>query len=143
LQQVDRPILISIQPRFAERILAGDKVLEFRRVWAASPVDKIAIYSSFPVQRIVGFARVKVVHHGSPTSLWELARQKGGGISRRQLYEYFRGKQTGYAIELDGVVKVNGGLDPKKLFADFRPPQSFHYLDAGEFRRIIADHIAD
>lgn len=135
---MDRPVLLSIQPQFAERILSGDKVLEFRRVWAASSVDAIAIYSSSPVQRIVGIARVKTVHHGSPTSLWELARQKGGGISRRQLYEYFRGKRIGYAIELEDVVEVDGGRDPKALFEGFRAPQSFQYLDASEFQRIIA-----
>jgi len=137
LPQADRPVLISIQPRFAEKILAGDKVLEFRRAWARHPVDVIAIYSSFPIQRIVGIARVKAVHQGSPTFLWELARKKGGGISRRKLYDYFHGKRQGYAIELGEVVKVNGGLDPKVLFAGFRAPQSFHYLDMNEFQRII------
>lgn len=105
-------------------------------------MDVIAIYSSSPVQRIVGIAHVKVVHRGSPTALWELARQKGGGITRRQLYEYFRGTRMGYAIELDEVVEVEGGLDPKALFAGFRPPQSFHYLDASEFNRIVTGNVA-
>jgi predicted transcriptional regulator len=143
LQPVDRPILISVQPRFAERILSGEKVLEFRRVWAASPVDAIAIYSSSPVRRIVGVAHIKNVHRGSPTSLWELAKEKGGGISRRQLYEYFRGKQLGYAIELDQFVEVDGWVDPRTLFTKFRPPQSFHYLDTNEFQRIIAGLAAE
>lgn len=138
LQQATKPALISIKPRYVEKILTGEKMLEFRRIWAASPVDAIAIYSSSPVQRIVCIAYIKAIHHGSPTFLWELAKKKGGGVSRRQLYSYFKGKRTGFAIELEGIMKVSDELDPKSLFVNFRPPQSFHYLKLGDYKKILA-----
>ena len=137
LKQADRPVLISIQPQFAEKILAGTKNLEFRRSWAAAPVDTLVIYASFPRQRIVAIARVAIVHEGSPTALWELAREKAAGISRRQLYSYFEGKDSGFAIELSSVVRTNGGIDPKSLFKNFRPPQSYHYLNTNAYAKVI------
>jgi predicted transcriptional regulator len=137
LKQADRPVLISIQPAFAEKILAGRKVLEFRRSWAASPVDALVIYASSPRRKIVAIARVAVVHEGSPTALWQLAREKAAGISRRQLYSYFQGKQSGYAIELSTIVRTNGGIDPRSLFRNFRAPQSFHYLEVEAYERVI------
>src|SRR5688572_26381067 len=128
LKQVDRAVLISIQPRFANKIVAGQKILEFRRSWAANPVDALVIYESSPTQKIVAIARVAAVHEGSPTALWELGREKAAGISRRQLYSYFEGKDSGFAIEISKVVRTNGGIDPRSLFENFRAPQSFHYL---------------
>ena len=138
MQQADRTVLISIQPRYAEKILTGEKVLEFRRVWGASAVDTLVIYSSSPVQRIVAIARIKEVHTGSPTFLWKLAKEKGGGVSRRQLYEYFRGKPKGFAIELDDVQLIARGIDPRAVFPEFRPPQSYYYLDQEDYGKIKA-----
>lgn len=136
-QQAARPVLISIQPQHVEKILSGEKVLEFRRMWAANPVDTLVIYSSSPEQRIVAIARISALHHESPTALWQLARIKGGGITRRQLYSYFHGKRQGYAIELSEVVKSNSGIDPKQLFATFRPPQSFNYMAVEDYAKVI------
>ena len=138
MQQPNSTILISIKPRFVEKILLKKKVLEFRRVWAAKPVEAIVIYASSPVRRIVAIAKVKAVHQGSRKALWELADEKGGGISREELYDYFSGKKTGYAVELGRIVKARQSVDPKLLFANFRPPQSFYYLDSGKLKKIVA-----
>lgn len=136
LQQADRAVLISIKPRFVEKILSGEKVLEFRRVWAASAVDTLVIYSSSPVQRIVAVARVNTTHSGSPTFLWKLAKEMGGGVSRRQLYEYFRGKRNGFAIELGNVQLIAQQIDPCGIFPKFRPPQSYCYLNQDDYGKI-------
>lgn len=137
LRQAARPALISIQPRYVEKILAGEKVLEFRRRWAAQPVDALVIYSSSPEQRIVAVAKVRTLHHGSPTHLWKLAQEKGGGVTRSELYSYFSDKHQGYAIELSWVLKGKSKIDPKSLFGTFRPPQSFHYMDADDYAKVF------
>jgi predicted transcriptional regulator len=136
-KKADRPVLISIRPQFAEKILAGEKLLEFRRAWASCVVDALVIYASSPRREIVAIAKVADVHEGSPTALWELTREKAGGISRRQLYAYFRGRRSGYAIEISSVLRTNGGLNPRLLFHDFSPPQSFHYLGAEAYAKVI------
>lgn len=136
MPQAIRPVLISIKPQFVEKILAGEKVFEFRRLWAKSDPDVMVIYSSSPEQRIVAIARIKKVHESSFSSLWNLTRGRGG-VSRQLLREYFRDKKTGYAIEIEDVKAAKTPIDPKALFDGFRPPQSFQYLDPAQYQKLI------
>jgi predicted transcriptional regulator len=129
--------LISIQPCFVEKILSGEKKLEFRRRWAAEPVDVLVIYSSSPTQRIVATVNIVGVTEGSPTALWNLAKEKGGGVTRQLIYNYFAGKKTGFAIEIADVLQFEHPVDPKKVFKDFLPPQSFRYLNAKDYGKIL------
>lgn len=130
-------ILLSLHPQHAQKILSGEKRLEFRRVWAKKPVSTVVIYATAPVQRIVAVASVYQVHEGSATKLWELAKKIGGGLSRRALYAYFKGRKTGFAIELVDVRQCEIGFDPSQLIDSFRPPQSFQYLDATQRDAIL------
>lgn len=134
--QPDKFALLSIYPHYANKILSGVKRLEFRKSWAAGDVSAFVIYATVPVQKIVGIARVKQVHQGSATALWRLAREMGGGVSRRVLYDYFRGKQQGFAIEIESVLPCSIPLDPEAHLPNFTPPQSFSYLDRASFKRI-------
>jgi len=129
--------LISIHPEYAEKILSGEKRLEFRRVWAAQPVDVLAIYATAPVQRIVGLAWVKGVHRGSKTKLWELGKHHGGGISRRKLFAYLDGRKESVALAIGQHQRFTEALDPRQAFdARFKPPQSFRYLRPEEIQQI-------
>tara|TARA_R110002096_G_scaffold250270_2_gene442719 strand:- start:49 stop:873 length:825 start_codon:yes stop_codon:yes gene_type:complete len=89
------------------------------------------------VQRIVAIADVSQVHEGSPTKLWELAKAIGGGLPRRELYAYFKGRKAGYAVELENVRECNPALDPSQLIENFRPPQSFQYLCQTQHESIL------
>lgn len=132
-----RVALISIQPFFAEKILTGEKVVEFRRSWATNPVDLLVVYSSSPVRRIVLVARVANVVEAPPSRLWDLAKKKGGGVTKKKLFDYLAGKAKGYGIELADIVRFKRGVDPKHLFSNFRAPQSFRYLSDDEYATII------
>lgn len=132
-----RIALISIRPCFVEKILSGEKKLEFRRSWAAEPVDVLVIYSSAPTQRIVATVDIVAVTEGSPTRLWELAKEKGGGVTRQLIYDYFAGKKTGFAIEIADILEFEYPVDPKKVFKNFLAPQSFRYLDVKDYNKII------
>ncbi len=128
-------VLISIHPGYAEKILSGEKRLEFRRSWSAVPVDVLVIYATYPVQRIVALAEVGQTIRGNKTKLWKLAQDEGGGISRRKLFAYLNGKKEGFALELKRTLKIGDGIDPKKLFGkQFYPPQSFRYLSRDELK---------
>lgn len=133
---IDKYALLSIYPRYANKILSGEKRLEFRKSWAANDVAAFVIYATAPIQKIVGIARIKKVHQGSATALWKLAREMGGGVSRRVLYDYFRDKREGFAIEIESVLPCSNPLDPEKFLPSFNPPQSFTYLDRVAFKRI-------
>ena len=119
-------ILLSVNPEYVERILAGDKQYEYRKKLANKPVGKIIIYATEPVMQIVGEVRVLNILSCSPSALWEKTKTKAG-ISRAKYRLYFKGCKTANAYCLGEVKKYE---KPKQL-ADFnihQPPQSFIYL---------------
>jgi predicted transcriptional regulator len=132
-----RAALISIRPCFVEKILTGEKQLEFRRSWAVEQVDVLVIYSSSPIQRIVATVKVLDVTQASPNALWELAKIRNGGVTRQLIRDYFSGKESGFAIGLVDVLEFSIPIDPKKIFTDFRPPQSFCYLSNQDYNKIL------
>lgn len=132
-----RAVLISIHPGYVDKILTGEKKLEFRRSWVAHPAKFMVIYATSPVQQIVAIAEIKEVHSGTRKEFWELAKEKGGGISRRKLFSYFAGSKRPVAIELIDIKQFENAFDPKSLFGErFRPPQSFRYLSEEEFEAV-------
>ena len=129
-------VIISLHPQHANKILSGEKKIEFRRVWSKKSISTVVIYSTVPIKRIVAIAKVKKVHLGSPTSLWKLSKSIGGGLSRKNLYDYFFGKKIGYAIEFRSVLSNSKYISPSKVIKNFHAPQSFSYLDKDTIDRI-------
>lgn len=131
-----RAIVLSIKPKYADLILQGVKTVEFRRSWASEPVDLIAIYASAPVQRIVGIVKVSEVVEATKTRLWGYCCERGGGLLRRELREYFKGKSKGYAVLLTEVQRFEKPLLPIAIFQNFVPPQSFRYMTSDELTNL-------
>lgn len=104
--QGGRAVLLSIKPKYADLILAGSKRVEFRRSWAAQDVSMIVLYSSSPIQKIVGTVEVDEIVVASPTSLWRTCVERGGGLTREELRSYFADKSQGVAVLLGKVVKL-------------------------------------
>lgn len=134
--QGPRAVLLSVRPRFAEQILAGTKTVEFRRSWAAQPVGLAVIYSSSPIQRLVGIVEIEGMVVAAPTTVWTKCRALGPGLERNELMEYFIGKERAYGLLLGGITLPTKPVPPKSLFKGFRPPQSYRYLSTTELRRI-------
>jgi predicted transcriptional regulator len=129
--------LISIHPEHVAKILSGEKRLEFRRVWATHPLDRLLIYSTTPTKRLVAVANIKQTIIASPNALWLASQTIGGGITRQQLFEYLEGKQTAFALELSKVNVLGDGFYPSIIFGHgFRAPQSFRYLRENEERKL-------
>jgi predicted transcriptional regulator len=133
-----RAVLLSIKPRYADLILAGEKTVELRRSWPASGIGVMILYSSAPIQRIVGLALVDSVQETNLEGLWRLSSQFGGGVTRDELYEYFEGKKIAYGVMIKSAEKAKVEVDPKDLFPNFIPPQSFSYLSPTEYSRTLA-----
>jgi predicted transcriptional regulator len=134
--QGPRAVLLSVKPRFAEQILDGTKTVEFRRSWAVEPVGLAVVYSSSPVQRLVGIVGIEGVVIASPASVWTKCRARGPGLERKELMEYFAGKDQAFGILLGRLTLPEEPIRPKSLFKGFRPPQSYRYLTATELRLI-------
>lgn len=134
--QGPRALLLSVKPRFADQILAGTKTVEFRRSWAAEPVGLALVYSSSPIQRLVGIVEIEGTVFASPASVWTKCRARGPGLERKELMEYFAGKDQAYGVLLGSLTRPEKPVRPNSLFRDFRPPQSYRYLTSNELRRI-------
>jgi predicted transcriptional regulator len=136
LPPAGKAIVLSIKPKYAELILAGKKTVELRRMWAAEPVSVIVIYASSPIQRLVGIVNVQKVVQAAPSILWNLCLDRGGGLTRRELLDYFNGTKSGYAVLLENVVRFKNMIDPSSVIANFRAPQSFRYISADEVQEL-------
>lgn len=135
-QQPGRLVLLSLLPRYAEKIAAGTKKVEFRRSWTPEMVSVLALYATAPSSRLIGATSVRAVIQGSPTALWHLSQKHGGGVSRRELYEYFKGKKNGFALLLGEVELFEPSINLKQQASDFRAPQSFRFLLPEEFEQM-------
>lgn len=119
-------ILLSINPEHVENIMSGKKQYEFRKVKCKEKVDKIIIYSTFPVMKVVGEADVDDVIVNSPENVWKKTSSKSG-ISKNFFDEYYKDKKKAVAYKLVNIIKYD---TPKQLsyFGISTAPQSFVYV---------------
>ena len=119
--------------------MAGEWAASFVHLLSAGHPARHGAGGSSPVKRFVAIAEIKSITVASPTGLWALAKTFGGGISRENLFEYLEGKAKAVAIELSQVQELSAcaSTSPKKLLGrNFRPPQSFRYLEKDEFLQL-------
>lgn len=120
-------ILMSINPEHVENILCGKKIFEFRKRACKRKVDKIIIYSTNPVMKIVGEAEVEDVLVDYPSKIWRITR-KQSGISKKFFDAYFKDRNEAVAYKLKNIVVY----DIPKDLADLgvkTAPQSYQYID--------------
>lgn len=119
-------ILLSINPEHIENIFNGNKKYEYRKVRCKQEVEKIIIYSTYPVKKIVGEATVERILESSPKKVWK-ATSKKAGINLKFFNQYYEGRDTAIAYELSNVIKYN---KPKELksYGLKIAPQSFVYV---------------
>jgi predicted transcriptional regulator len=121
-------ILLSIKPEFAEKIFAGLKKFEFRRVIFKSPsVYRVVVYASSPVQRVIGEFEIDGILSLGKGKLWRRTKRHSG-IEKSFFYEYFRGRKNGFAIKIKCPRRYPTPFPLKHLCNTSRPPQSFMYL---------------
>ena len=122
-------VLLSIKPKFVESILNGEKRYEFRKViFKKKSVEKVYIYSSSPVKKIVGTFIVGDIIEDHPREIWERCH-KESGIDEVQFFNYFNGRKKGFAIAIEYLEPMDEPIDPRNLFPDFVAPQSFCYFE--------------
>ncbi len=121
-------VVLSIKPEFANKIFDGSKHYEFRRSIFKNPnVKKVLVYSSSPVQKVIGEFEIEHILNHDLKTLWSLTKEFSG-ISSAYFYEYFGDKERGFAIK---IKKTRLYKQPKCLRQDYNllPPQSFLYLN--------------
>lgn len=119
-------VVLSIKPEFANKIFDGTKRFEFRKaIFKNEEVKKVLVYSSSPVQKVIGEFQIGRIFKHDLQTLWELTK-KYSGITEEYFYEYFANREHGFAIQIKKKTKFK---IPKCLKEDYNltPPQSFAY----------------
>lgn len=143
--------LLSIRPRFAERILDGGKRIELRR---RPPRERsaslVAIYATAPTSALVGFFVAQSIVSGSPEELWRQFEDVAG-LSWEEYSQYFSGACTAFGLTVSRVIPLADPIELEEIEASwpgFRAPQSFSYLmvmpgasDIGVIRQSSPQHV--
>ena len=121
-----RKILISINPEYVDKIFDGSKKFEYRTKLPNKNVDKLVIYCTAPVKKVVGEVDVIGVLQENPKTLWKKTKNQSG--TKLEYYKnYFKNKDSACAYVLG---KTKRYAKPKKIedYGFDNPPQSFFYL---------------
>ena len=118
-------IIVSINPRHVNNIINGSKRYEYRTRIASKGVNKLLIYETAPIKKVVAEVDVIEILSLDPNALWEQTKDYSG-ISKEFFDKYFKNRSVAYAYKL-GKVKVYD--EPKSLieFGLRTAPQSFAY----------------
>lgn len=141
---IDVPrLLMSIRPRFARAVIAGDKRVEIRRSFSKRWVDqRLCIYSSSPDQCLLGEATVISVIEGDPEEIWSSYNAQLC-CTRAEFEEYSRGASKLVAITLGQVIRYERPLPLREIRAlndgHFSPPQSYRAVaDRDNFQSVLS-----
>lgn len=119
--------ILSIKPQFVKEIVAGRKKYEFRKKCFKKHVQKVYVYASSPVCRIIGEFELGDVLEGKPNRIWAMTNQLSG-ISEEYFKEYYYNKDIAYALEIKSFKSYDEPINPYSVFGNFTPPQSFRYV---------------
>lgn len=122
-------VILSIRPNFCKMIFSDQKKYEYRkRVFTRSDVDKVYIYATKPICRIVGYFTIAAMIEDSPNNMWKMTHE-GSGITKEYFDAYCSGCDMTHAIKIDEVIKFDTPIDPKKVIKNFIAPQNYRYVD--------------
>ena len=136
----DRMVVLSLKPRFAEAILAGDKTVELRRTVPKIVVPTRALlYATTPVRALLGTCVIASVESADLAVLW---REYGSrtALLYEEFQQYFEGVRMGTALSLTQPRPLDRPIPLENLQAkpqSFRPPQSLAYVDTKTGDRLI------
>ena len=119
-------MLISINPEHVENIFNGSKKYEYRKIRCKQDIDKIIIYSTYPIMKVVGEAKIEKILEDSPDNIWKETKNYSG-IDLNFYQKYFQDKSKAIAYKLTNIKKYN---KPKELssYGIKNAPQSFVYV---------------
>lgn len=120
-------VLLSIKPEYAEMILSGEKLYEYRKVRFRQDVSTVILYATLPVGKLVGEFQLDDIIEETPVEVWERTK-KHAGITRDFFKKYFSGRKVAVAFKVGAVTRYPQGLAASELGCKVTPPQSFCYL---------------
>jgi predicted transcriptional regulator/DNA-binding XRE family transcriptional regulator len=125
-----RDVVLSVRPRYSDKIFEGKKTVELRRRFPVSaPRGTIAyIYSTSPVRAMVGSTEIENVIKLPVPEIWKKFG-KMAQITRADFDGYFAGVKEGFALKISNARPFSRPVNLMELRDrfGFEPPQSFLY----------------
>lgn len=119
-------ILMSIKPEYVDKIFSGEKKYEYRKRLCKEKIDTIIVYSSSPIQKVVGELKIKQVLYDKKNVIWN-ETNKYGGITKIKYDNYYENCGYVVAYEIEKAILY----DKQKDLKDFNvrtAPQSYVYI---------------
>lgn len=132
-------VLMSVKPQYANAIMCGQKKVEFRRQIFDQNVERVYVYASHPVKKLVGYFDIDKVYCESPLVLWN-TYNKVGSIAKTDYTAYFNNCNYGYAIIVKCANRFSKDYLVSEIFGEnFRVPQSYRYINNIKTLRILSN----
>ena len=119
-------ILMSIKPEYVDKIFSGEKKYEYRKRLCKEKIDTIIVYSSSPIQKVVGELKIKQVLYDKKHVIWNKTN-KYGGITKIKYDNYYENCGYVVAYEIEKAVLYNKPKDLKDYNLK-AAPQSYVYI---------------
>lgn len=122
-----KTVLLSIKPEFAEKIFDGTKKYEFRKsIFKNNDVQKIIVYASSPVQKVIGEFSIADILNDDVEIIWKETALYSG-ITHDFYMSYFANKEKAYAIKIGKATRYKRARNLSEYNLNYAP-QSFAYL---------------
>ncbi|MDD1385948.1 hypothetical protein [Curtobacterium poinsettiae] len=122
----ERVAVMAIHPRYANAILEGQKLVEFRKRKLADDITTVLIYATAPIQKVVGEFSIKETVVDDPSAIWA-AYGNVGIIDESSFGDYYASSTHAVALLVGQATRYRrphalADLDTKSI------PQSFYYV---------------
>jgi predicted transcriptional regulator len=142
----DRPVLLSLRPRFADALIEGSKTVEIRRRPVRIASGSVGlVYASSPSCALIGAVVVGAIDVASPEQLW----RRHGPATALQRDEYdacLAGRSVACALIVSAATRFRERVELEELRErqrSFVAPQSYRFVDEGELRALLNGQAAD
>ena len=121
--------LLSIKPEFVEEIIEGRKKFEYRKkLFKRSDISSIVVYATKPYGKVVGEFEIETILEENIDKLWSDTKHLSG-ISEEFFYEYFKDRDSGFAIQIKRFKEYKKHLELSEFDSTIKTaPQSFCYI---------------
>lgn len=134
MNALNKSVLISIKPCYANLLVDGIKKIELRRKFPSNYINgtKLFIYASAPISKVIGECYIKKVDCLPIEDLWNESCIDAM-ISWADFNNYFFGREFGFAIHVSGYFRYETPFALSEIdFLPPKPPQSYCYVNAQE-----------
>lgn len=120
-------ILMSIKPVYVDKIFEGTKKYEFRKTKCKNEPNRIIIYSTSPIKKVVGELIIEEILFDDKEIIWNKTNMYSG-IKKDKYDNYFKNKKYAVAYKIGKYIKYD---IPKELkeYNITKAPQSFIYIN--------------